>query len=101
MKETFALASGQSFGVDLVTSECAFLLSDDEVDEDLAETVPNRAVTFPFEALGDSDHAGNDPAPGASIAAVSWRVAAVVEEEPEDGCNAGVGEWVHVSDFHA
>lgn len=101
MKETFTLAGGQSFGVDLVASECALLLGDDEVDEDLAETVPNCAVTFPFEALGDSDHAGNDPAPGASVAAMIWRVAAVVEEEPEDRCDAGVGEWIHASDFHA
>lgn len=101
MKETFSLTGGQSIGVDLVASECAFLLSDDEVDENLAETVPDRAVAFPFKALGNSDHAGNNPAPGTSVAAVIWRIAAVVEEEPEDGGDARVGGGIHFSDFHA
>lgn len=89
----------QRLFVNALRPQGAFLLGKDKVDQDLPEPVPDGALAFPLEAFRNADHAGHDPASFASVACFSLRVAAVVEEDPEDRCDARVGEGVELLDF--
>lgn len=93
------MPSDQRLVLNAVRPQGAILLGKDKVDQDLSEPVPDGTLAFPLEAFRNADHARHDPASFAGVACFALRVAAVVEEDPEDGCDAWVGEGVQFLDF--